>query len=296
MTDMKTKLLHYASIGALIVSLHAAEYAGKYEMFGGGGGGTTTSNTVSTPWSGQQPYLSQTYQQAQNLYQNPSDYPQLYPGATSGSEVAQLNPTQINAITQAGNLSGGNSALQSANSSLTNYNNGSMLSANNPYFQNMADTVRAQVQPQLTSSFNAGNDMNNPGAAFGVSQGLNNAIGNLAYENYNQQSQNQLTAAQDSSANNLSEIAANSNAQTAGGTAQNTAQNTINSQVQGYNYNQTLPYQMLDQYAGMIAGSPGGSTSTTSPYFSNTGANLLQAGTGIGGSALSAYILGSMLA
>jgi len=291
MTDRKAKLLRYASIGAFIVGLHAAEYQGKYEMFGGGSSGTTTSNTVSNPWSGQQPYLSQTYQQAQNLYQNPSDYPQLYPGATSGSEVAQLNPIQTSAISEAGNLSEGNNALDTAGNALSYYNNGNMLSAENPYFQNMAQTVAAQVQPQLTSSFNAGNNMNNPGAAFAVSQGLNNAIGNLAYQNYNQQSQNQLTAAQDSTGNNLGELMSNQNALSAGTTAQNTAQNTINSQVAGYNYNQTLPYQMLDQYASLIAGSPGGSTSTTSPYFNNTASNLLSAGTSLGSAALLAYLL-----
>lgn len=296
MNDMKQKLLRFSSVATMIVALHAAEYQGHYTMFGGGGSsGTTTENSVTQPWSGQEPYLSQQYGAAQGLYNNPSDYPQLYPGTTTGSQVAPLNSTQTGAINAAGAADAGNEALQSAGNSLTNYNNGNMLSAQNPYFQTMAQTVAAQDQPALTQSFNAGNDMNNPGAAFAVSQGLNNAIGNLAYQNYNTQSTNQLTAAADSSQNNMSQVAANSNALTAGTAAQTQAQNVLGSEVQGYNYNEQLPYAMLNQYIQETMGNPGSSTSTTSPYYANTAANLLGAGSSIGGSALSAYTLGSMM-
>jgi hypothetical protein len=297
MNDMKQKLLRFASVAAMIVALHAAEYQGHYRMFGGGGSssGTTTENSVTQPWSGQEPYLSQQYQTAQALYNNPADYPQLYPGTTTGSQVAPMNSTETQAITDAGNASAGNSALQSAGNTLQNYNSGAMLSAQNPYFQQMAQTVAAQDQPALTQSFNAGNDMNNPGAAFAVSQGLNNAIGNLAYQNYNTQSTNQLTSAADSAQNNNSQVVSNQNALTAGQAGQTQAQNVLGSQIQGYNYNQQLPYSMLNQYIQETMGNPGSSTSTTSPYFSNTASNLLGAGSSIGGSALSAYMLSSMM-
>jgi len=33
-----------------------------------GGGGETTQNTVSTPWTGQQPYLKQAFSEAQDIY------------------------------------------------------------------------------------------------------------------------------------------------------------------------------------------------------------------------------------
>lgn len=271
-----------------IVAEHKAQYKGIYYAFGGSsGGGTTTSNSVTQPWSGQEPYLSSQYAAAQNLYNNPSDYPQLYPGTDTGSQVAQLNPTETNAITQAGNLSNGTSAINSANTSLTNYNNGNMLSAQNPYFANMAQTALAQIQPQIEGGFNAGNDLNNPAAAFATAQGDANAVGNLAYQNYNQQSQNQLTAAQDSATNDIAQQQANVNALTAGQAAQNTSQNTISSQVQGYNYNQTLPYQMLQQYANLIAGNPGSSTTSTQPYYNNNTQNYV-------GDALSAASIAAM--
>lgn len=39
------------------------------------GGGNTTSNTVSTPWTGQQPYLSQVFGSAANTYNNMASNP-----------------------------------------------------------------------------------------------------------------------------------------------------------------------------------------------------------------------------
>lgn len=284
MNDMKQKLLRFASVAAMIVAIHAAEYEGQYIMFGSSPSGSTTTSTNTSPWAGQQPYLSQQYTSAQNLYNNPSDYPQFYPGASTGSEVAPLNATENTAITDAGNTAAGNNALSTAGNALSYYNNGNMLSAQNPYFQNMAQTVAAQEQPALTQSFNAGNDMNNPGAAFAVSQGLNNAIGNLAYQNYNTQSTNQLTAASDSSQNNLSQTYANQNALAAGQAGQTTAQNVINNAVSGYNYNQQLPYQMLDQYITQTSGNPGSSSTSSQPYYSNTAQNV--AGLGLDAAAM----------
>lgn len=73
------------------------------------------------------------------------------------------------------------------------YTSGSLLNANNPYFQNVAQTTEASVTPQIEAQFTAGGDMNSPAAAFATSQGVSNAVGNLAEQNYMQEQQNQLT-------------------------------------------------------------------------------------------------------
>jgi len=49
----------------------------------------------------------------------------------------------------------------------------------------------------------------------------------------------------------------------------------LNDAVNRYNYYQTLPYQMLQQYAGLTSGNYGGTSVTQSPYFTNPTTNLL---------------------
>ena len=58
---------------------------------GGGGGGTTTQVQKADPWAGQQPYLTDLYQQAQQLYQQGPQ--QFFPGRT----YAEASPTVFQA-------------------------------------------------------------------------------------------------------------------------------------------------------------------------------------------------------
>jgi len=76
----------------------------------------------------------------------------------------------------------------------------------------------------------------------------------------------------------------------AAGMGQTNAQNQLNANVAAYNYGQMLPWNQLGLFESAITGtgSPGSSTETTQPYFSNTGANLLSAGLGTAGLASAA--------
>lgn len=91
-------------------------------------GGSTTSNTVATPWTGQQPYLSSVFSGAQNTYDQ-------YAGNPSAS-VAGFTPMQQQAMgitqgvangTNFGNASGINNAAGSFN---TNLLSGDYLNSN----------------------------------------------------------------------------------------------------------------------------------------------------------------------
>jgi hypothetical protein len=255
---MFTKFLQQAQE---IVAQHRAEYYGHYIMFGGG---STSSTTKTDPWSGQQPYLNQAFQSARDLYNNgnTATAPQYYGSST----VAGFNPTERNAISGISDTGmNGNSALNSAGDALTNYNNGSMLSASNPYFQQMAQNISSTVTPQIESQFTHGNAMNNPAAAFATSQGLGSAIGNLAYQNYNDQSKNQLTAASLSPQQYQTQLGGQQAALTAGQAQQTQDQSQLTDQVNRWNYNQQLPYQQLNQFTNTINGQYGSTGSTTSP-------------------------------
>ena len=205
--------------------------------FGGGSpqpAGNTTTTQTTTPWSGQQPYLTDFFQQAQNLYDgghldfNPQNAPQYYPGQT----VAQFTPQQTLALNAATNLaqndptantataasgaylSGAMTGANPENAMLSPYTSGAMvgsnpentllspfldgslMSASNPYFQQSANATLANVVPGLEAQFNQGNSLNNPGVAYAVSQGAADALAPYAFSNYQQGLSNALAAAQ----------------------------------------------------------------------------------------------------
>lgn len=165
---------------------------GRLATLEGGGGGTTTTNSVTQPWTGQQPYLRNMFGQAQNVYNqfsgNPSSSVAGFTpmqnqamGATQNMANASDTTAGVNATNAAANYTTnlangaylgsnpGNSTFSSiSNGSLSNnpgnaaysqFANGSML--NNPYMQGMANAANTNIinayqtatAPQTTSEF-----------------------------------------------------------------------------------------------------------------------------------------------
>jgi len=233
----------------------------------GGGAGSGGSTTNSGPWPGQQPYLSDVMKTAQSQYQNYA--PQYYGAAgtpTAGqSTVAPFNPLETGSINNIGSLgTGGSSALNSANNAASYFANGNMLSAGNPYFQSMANQVTSQMTPELMRGFTQGNT-DNPNIAYAASQGLGNALGGLAYNNYNTQSQNMLNAAQIAPNIYNTQMGGLQAALQAGQAQQGQSQNQLQNLVNMWNYGQQLPYTTLNQYDNLVNGQYGVSTTSTAP-------------------------------
>ena len=257
-------------------------------LFGGSSSpqpaGTTTTVQKSDPWSGQQPYLGDVFSHAQNLYD--SFAPQFFPSST----VAPLDPLQSQAIAlEAQRGLTGSPVDAAAQQSAANFLGGGYLSAGNPYFQSMANSVMANVVPGLEAQFNQGNSLNNPGLAYAVSQGATDALGNLAYQNYSDQLSNQLKAlalAPQTTGLDFQNIAALGDA---GAQLQNQAQQQINDAIARFNFQQQLPYEQLNNYANLVQGGYGSTSTLTQPYFQSQnsllGAGLLGAGLlgGLGG-------------
>lgn len=257
--------------------------------------GNTTSTTTSSPWAGQQPYLTQQFTQAQNLYNSGQLAPQYFPGQTVATPSTQTTGA-INALTaqatspQATNLSNANTGL------ITNTLNGNYLDpTNNPYFSgalnDAADAYARGTAAQTSSAFNS--DGAYGGSAYQETQAANNkafseGLNNMANTAYQQNQTAQLQAsALAPQANSIpyTNIAQEANA----GSALDTYnQNLINSQVQQYNYNSQLPYNSLANYISLTGGNYGGQSSTSTPYYSNTGSNAL-------GGAIAGGLAGSSL-
>ena len=239
--------------------------------FGGGAGsGGSTSN--SSPWTGQQPYLTDTFQQAQNLQNTYT--PQYYgysgsagsdPTQTGQSTVAPFNSQETGAINQIGNLGlNGTQGMGTANNAVNQYASGSMLSGNNPYFGSVVNQIQSSLTPGLMGSFSQGST-DNPNIAFAASQGLGNAVGNAASQNYETQTQNQLNAASLAPQMYNTQMSGANAALTAGQAAQTQAQNQLTNQVNAYNYYQQLPYTQLNNYADLVQGQYGQATTNTAP-------------------------------
>jgi hypothetical protein len=286
--------------------------------------GNTTVTTKSDPWSGQQPYLTQGFQAAQNLFNQGG--PNYYPGQS----YAGPTDLQLTGIENEANLGlNGTQAQAGANGALSNvlspswltsnpsnsgygyFASGANLSADNPYFQHMADIVKANVLPGIQATFNNGNRLDSGLATRAASEGLGDAIGNLAYNNYQQGLQQQFSGLQGLSQNyenaGQQQLAAMGLApsignldyqqaaalQDAGQTTQGLNQAAINDALARWNFGQQQPYGNLQNYMQNIQGNYGGTQTQTQPYFTNPTANALS--TGIGAFTLGNALTGGQL-
>lgn len=277
----------------------------RYCFLGGGGGsqqpsGSTTTVQKSDPWEGQQPFLKTGFEQAQNLYNQGG--PQYYGGQTYAGMTDPQNQAIQAQIAQA---SGSNPLTDAATGSainrfdpnyLTSNPGNAMYSAlgNGDAMQGAVNSAVQRAAPGLLDSFTQGNRMNSPGAAFAISQGLGDAAAPYVFQgqqaaaqgissNYNtagqQQNQAMLMAPQ------LQQMPYSDISQLygAGAAQQGEQQAQINDQMAKYNYEQTQPYNLLDWYNGAVGGSYGGTSTLTSPYFSQPSNPL---GGALGGAAL----------
>lgn len=289
-----------------------------------GGGGSTTSNTVATPWTGQQPSLSNVFNNAGWTYDRFASNP--------SSSVAGFTPMQNQALgatqqvanaTDFGNAANVNNA---AGSYTTNLLNGQYLNSN--------------PGNQAFSSFANGSMMNNPYET-GALNAANNAItrayqtatapqtassfegsgryGSGAYQNAVSQNQQdlatQLGNTDSSMLSNLYQTNLGAMLQGAQGLSQNyntasqqqlagsmNAPNVVNSVNAGISnlYNMggnqqalqqsqlNAPWQLLNNYSNLIQGQYGGNTSTSTPYYTNQMAGAM-------GGAMGGAMLGSAL-
>jgi phage tail protein X len=219
---------------------------------------TVESTQKTAPWEAQQEYLKKGFAGAESLYnQGPS---QFYPGQTyanpDAATLAGLDAT-------ANRATAGNPLLGQAQGELSKTLNGDYLSAGNPYFQQMADRIRGQVQPGIDARYSAGNRLGSGLASRAVSMGLGDAVGALAYQNYGDE-RNRMTAAT-AAAPGLA-AADYLDPQMLGqvGAAREAiAQQPITEDVARYEYNQAAPWDNLGRYMQMVQGNYGSSGTST---------------------------------
>lgn len=283
--------------------------------FFGGSTGTTQSTTNSAPWSAEQPYLQNIYSQADNLSRTstPQYYPNdTYAGLTPQQHGLMSN--LINYTGNGGDaaLQGANSTLSNtlspgytaatgntfggANNVLSNELSSSYLNpANSPAYSTAMSNALSTAIPAATAGFVNGNRSDSGLASAAAASGAANAAGGLAQQQYNTNQGIQNQAASQASNNLMTQTGQQNQAAfyapmvdsqqlanyatglNTAGMQQTNNQNELNANVAAYNYGQMAPWNQLGLYEGAITGTgnPGGTSTSTQPYFSNTGANVM---------------------
>lgn len=248
-----------------------------------GGGGSSTVTQKSDPWAGAQPYITQQLSEAQKLYNSGQLAPKFY----SGQTVAGQSPETQQAI---GLLSqralNGSPLNNAANQQLQDTISGKYADpSTNPYFQgslnNIADAYARGTAAQTDAAFNRSGSYG--GSAYTETKAANNkafgdSLNDLANTQYQQNRQQQLQAAAlaptaaNQSYNDIAQLA------NAGQTKDSYQQSVLDDALQRYNYNANLPYNSLSNYASLIGGNYG----NTSTQSSSGGGNRLASGLGGG--------------
>lgn len=259
-------------------------------------GAPSTTQVNTGPWQAQAPYLQDAFSQAQQNYgtaKNNTYY--------SGEAVAPLNGAQNMALNNT--IGMGNSAnpgVTAAGTNLTDTLNGKYLDpSTNPYLDDTynaaANAVTRQYQtataPQTAGAMEAAgrygsgaynNQVKNNQLDLGTS--LNNLATNIYGGNYQNERQNQVADTGQAGAVNQAQYINPTAALTAGNQQQTQQQNVDVNAMNAYNYNRDQPTNALNSYVGQIQGNYGtnGTTTASTPYYTNPGATGLGAALGLG--------------
>ena len=110
---------------------------------GKGGGGSSTTVQKADPWKGQQPYLTEMFEEAQKLYKNGGLAPGYYPGQT----VAGMDSATSNALNlQEQRALAGNAGMNAAQSQLADTMSGTYLN-NSPFSADAANPYSGAGNP-----------------------------------------------------------------------------------------------------------------------------------------------------
>src|SRR6185312_3149902 len=249
--------------------------------------GSTTQTTSNIPFGQGYFYNGQTgspntiFGQAYNIGNTKLQFPNFQ---TYASPTAQQNQ----AISAQTNLAQNDPTMQAATGGIQPYLNGSMLNAGNPYLQNAFNSAAQTAIPDIQSGFESNGRFGSGAAANAQASALTNLAGTMAYQNYNDQSTNQLKAMLEApgiSSGNFQDIA---NLSAAGAQQQAFNQLPITQALQQFQFKQDEPFLRDQRYESLLSGQ-GNMGTSTSPYFTNPIGSAL--GTGIG--ALGLYNMGN---
>ncbi len=283
---------------------------------GKGGGGSTTTVQKADPWEGQQPYLQEIFQSAQQLYNNGQMAPDYYPGQTVAD---QSQWTQDALQMQADRAQNGSPLIDNASDAMNAITTGSALAGNqglntlnqlagedSPYTGELFNRANSQVQASLDSNFNRAGRYGSGAHEAASADAANNLATQLYSSLWDKRADAATTAGQLYNSGIGQQIVAGQTSQQlanqaytdaaalgeAGAALDDYSQQQINADIDRYNYEQNQALMALQNYNNLIQGSYGGTTTTTGQQ--NTSGSTLGnvAGGALTGGGL-AYMMGA---
>ena len=217
---------------------------------------TTTTLANQTPWTGQQPFLSYGFGQAQKNYQQNTPQYAPFQTWTDFSDQSLQGLGQMQNIAQTSPL--GQQAAQEAGNTLT----GQYLNAN-PYIDQIADRVAGDVGAQVNSAFARGGRYGSGAHTDTLANAVSDATAGLRYQNYGDERQNmQRSLALSPSVDQGQYLGANQ-LLGVGGMLEAKESQALQDDVNRWNYAQAQPDIQLQEYMNAIRGNYGGQTSQT---------------------------------
>ena len=283
---------------------------------GGGGGGSTTTVQKADPWAGQQPYLQNIFQQAQQLYNAGGMAPNYYPGQTVAD---QSDWTKQALQMQADRAQSGSPLITNASNAMNNITTGQALAGNqglntlnqlaqedNPYVDELYNRANSQVQANLDGNFNRAGRYGSGAHEAAAADAANNLAAQMYSSLWDKRADAAQAAGQLYNTGIGQQVVAGQTGQQlanqaytdaealsqAGGMMDDYNQQLINANIDRYNYDQQKALLALQNYNNLIQGSYGGTTTTTGQQ-SSSGSTLGNvAGGALTGGGL-AYMLGA---
>lgn len=225
------------------------EYDGTVARAGGGGGDTVQK---TEPPKYMRPYMSDMAGQAASLYH--SYNPTYYEGSTvapMAGESSQALDMQANRAMQGSDVTR-NASQNAADTLGGNYLYGGAG------FNAALDAASRRITPQVASMFSGAGRLNSGLAQTAQTQALSDAFASQ----YGQERNNQMQAMALSPTLANQEYVDASKLSEVGQHREGYAQQLIDDQVARHDFQQNLPYQKLQQYAGIINGINPGSVTT----------------------------------
>ena len=282
---------------------------------GKGGGSSTTTVQKADPWEGQQPYLTEIFQEAQKLYNNGGLAPDYYPGQTV---AGQSQWTQDALKMQADRAQNGSPLIDNASNAMNNITTGQALADNqglntlnqlsqedNPYVDELYNRANSQVQADLDGNFNRAGRYGSGAHEAAAADAANNLAAQMYSSLWDKRADAAAQAGQLYNTGVGQQVAASQTGQQlanqaytdaaalseAGGMMDDYNQQLINADIDRYNYEQQQALLALQNYNNLIQGNYGGTSTTTGQQSGgSTVGNVL--GGGLSGAGIGSMIGG----
>jgi len=239
-----------------------------------------TTTTSAEPSEFVKPYVTEAFDQAQNLFQSAS--PNFYPNQT----YTDFAPETTAAMKLATARSLNNPLLASSQNEINNILQGNYLSpTSNPYSQALYNQIAGDVTSGVQSQFSKAGRLGSAANQEVLASELGKVASQVYGDQYNKERENMVNAT--TVAPQLAQADYTDIQALAGIGQQKEAMDMakIQDAMARFDFEQQKPYYKLREYLGSIGANVPTTTSVTKPVFRNTGAGLL-------GGAMQGYELG----